>query len=131
MREIFSKGTQNNIYNACMQSVNSDIGHTQNNIYNVCSQSILTSAIIDRMDFCSPCVESFYFHFWGKGVTWDVIKWLAYTLNAYCFRNLKSTRNKNNKFLKYKTSICLDHTYMYIVLRVPYTCKFIAIDSIM
>ena len=30
--------------------------------------------------------------------------------------NLKSTRNKNNKFLKYKISICLDHTYMYIVL---------------
>ena len=31
------------------------------------------------------------------------------------FRNLKSTRNKNNKFLKYKISICLDHTYMYTV----------------
>ena len=24
----------------------------------------------------------------------------------------------------------MDHTYMYIVLRVPYTCNFIAIDSI-
>ena len=47
------------------------------------------------------------------------------------FRNLRSIRNKNNKFLKYKISICLDHTYMYIVLRVPYTCNFIAIDSIM
>ena len=37
------------------------------------------------------------------------------------FRNLKSTRNKNSitKFLKYKISICLDHTYMYIVIRVP------------
>ena len=33
--------------------------------------------------------------------------------------------------MKYKISICLDHTYMYIVLRVPYTCNFIAIDSIM
>ena len=32
------------------------------------------------------------------------------------FRNLKSTRNKNNKFLKYKICICLDHTYIYIVL---------------
>ena len=53
-----------------------------------------------------------------------VIVWLD-------FRNLKSTRNKNNKFLKYKISICLDHTYMYIALRVPYTCNFIAIDSIM
>ena len=49
------------------------------------------------------------------------------------FRNLKSTRNKNNKFLKYKISICLDHKYMYIVLRVPYTCtcSFIVIESIM
>ena len=47
------------------------------------------------------------------------------------FRNLKSTRNKNNKFLKYKISICLDHTYMYIVLRVSYTCNFIDIDSIL
>ena len=46
-------------------------------------------------------------------------------------RNLKSARNKNNKFLKYKISICLDHTYMYTVLRVPYTCNFIAIDCIM
>ena len=45
------------------------------------------------------------------------------------FRNL----NKNKKFLKYKISICLDHTYMYvhIVLQVPYTCNFIAIDGIM
>ena len=24
----------------------------------------------------------------------------------------------------------MEHTYMYIVLRVPYTCNFIAIDSI-
>ena len=47
------------------------------------------------------------------------------------FRNLKTTRNKNNKFLKYKISICVDHTYMYIVIRVPYTCNFIAIDSFM
>ena len=47
------------------------------------------------------------------------------------FRNLKSTRNKNNKFLKYKISICLDHTYMYIVIRVPYTCNIIVIDIIM
>ena len=47
------------------------------------------------------------------------------------FCNLMSTRSKNNKFLKYKLSICLDHTYMYIVLRVPYTCIFIAIDSIL
>ena len=46
------------------------------------------------------------------------------------FRNLKSTRNKHNKFLKYKISICLDRTYIYIVLRVPYTCNFLAIDSI-
>ena len=46
------------------------------------------------------------------------------------FRNLNSTRNKNNNFLKYKISICLDYTHMYIVLRVPYTCNFIAIDSI-
>ena len=36
------------------------------------------------------------------------------------FRNLKSKRNKNIKFLKYKISICLDQTYMYIVLRVPH-----------
>ena len=42
------------------------------------------------------------------------------------FRNLKSTRNKTITL-----SICLDHTYMYIVLRVPYTCNFITIDSIM
>ena len=28
------------------------------------------------------------------------------------FRNLKLTRNKNYNFLKYKISICLDHTYM-------------------
>ena len=41
------------------------------------------------------------------------------------FRNFKSTRNKNNKFLKYKISICLDHTFTYIVLRVPYTFNFI------
>ena len=48
------------------------------------------------------------------------------------FRNLKSTRNKNNnKFLKYEISICLDHAYMYIVLRVLYTRNFIAIDRIM
>ena len=39
------------------------------------------------------------------------------------FRILKSTRNENNKFLKYKISICLDHTCMYIVPRVPYTCN--------
>ena len=32
-------------------------------------------------------------------------------------------------FLKYKISICLGHTHMYIVLRVPYTWNFIAIDS--
>ena len=36
------------------------------------------------------------------------------------FRNLKSTKHKNNKFLKYKISICLDQTYeVFIVLRVP------------
>ena len=41
------------------------------------------------------------------------------------FRNLKSTKKiKTIKFLKYKISICLDHTYMYIVLRVPYACNF-------
>ena len=32
------------------------------------------------------------------------------------FRSLHITRNKSNKFLKYIISICLDHTYMYIVL---------------
>ena len=32
--------------------------------------------------------------------------------------------------MKYLISTCLDHTYMYIVLRVPYTCNFLAIDSI-
>ena len=46
------------------------------------------------------------------------------------FRNIKSTRNTSNEFLKYKISICLDHTYMYIVLRVPCTCNFTAIYSI-
>ena len=43
------------------------------------------------------------------------------------FRNVKATRNKNITFfeiLNYR-----DLTYMYIVLRVPYICNFIAIDS--
>ena len=48
------------------------------------------------------------------------------------FRNLKPTRNENNKFLKYKISICLDQTCMYIVFRVPYyKCNFIANERIM
>ena len=32
------------------------------------------------------------------------------------FRNLKSTKNNNNKFLKYKISICLDHTNSTLVI---------------
>ena len=33
------------------------------------------------------------------------------------FCNLKSTRNNNKRFLRYKISICLDRSYMYIVLK--------------
>ena len=47
------------------------------------------------------------------------------------FRNLKSTTNKNNKFFKiFNQHLFGSYTYMYIVLRVPYTYNFIAIDNI-
>ena len=52
-------------------------------------------------------------------------------ISVYANRLLLWVQICDAKFLKYKISICLDHTYMYIVLWVPYTCNFIAIDIIM
>ena len=54
----------------------------------------------------------------------------------YAMTLIKKEKNhyllfKRLAFLKYKISICLDHTFMYIVLRVPYACNFVAFDSIM
>ena len=83
------------------------------------------SSIVESFMNLAACISKFVHKYFCLFV------WLEFFVPVEIFfTHLESTRNKNNKFLKYKINICLDHTYMYIVLLVPYTCNFIAIDSI-
>ena len=75
----------------------------------------------------------------------SLFKRLAYMLTAYCngskiceatgcfIKALPMGQNivLDKSYTKQLGQISiLEHTYMYIVLRVPYTCNFIGIDSI-
>ena len=62
---------------------------------------------------------------------WDRYQIQNIASGSNCLTRFLQFKERKTMFLKYKISNCLDHTYMYIVLRGPYTCIFIAIDNLL